>query len=62
MKTIRCDRCGTVFEKNKPMEKYNYTIIKHKMPDVEVDLCDECRKDFLKWLNKPKESNPYSRF
>lgn len=50
MKTIRCDKCGKVFEKNKPMKGYNYTIVKHNLPDVEVDLCDECRENFLIWL------------
>lgn len=62
MKTITCDRCGKTFEKNKPIEKYSYTITRQCPQEVKIDLCDECRKDFLKWLNKPKESDPYSRF
>lgn len=55
MKTITCDRCGKVFEKNKPISKYNYTIIKHNKPNVEVDLCDECRERFLIWLGVKTE-------
>ena len=61
MKTITCDRCGMTFEKNKPIKGYKYTIINHSMPDVEVDLCDKCREQFLIWLGVKDPQSIYDR-
>ena len=56
MKITKCDRCGKIFEKNKPIkQEYNYTI-KRGIVDiissaaVGVDLCDDCRENLLIWL------------
>ena len=49
------------FEKNKPIKGYKYTIINHSMPDVEVDLCDKCREQFLIWLGVKDPQSIYDR-
>lgn len=61
MKTIRCDKCGKIFEENKPIRDYTYTI-KNDRKDVDVDLCDECREKFLIWLGVKNPQNIYDEY
>lgn len=47
----RCDRCGSVFKMDYTSKKepWRYRIKKDYMD--EVDLCLECRKELVRWLN-----------
>lgn len=61
MKINVCDRCGKQYANVNPMQQAAlplYTIYKtggYPIYTNEVDLCNECRKDFSRWLNKENE-------
>lgn len=38
-------------------ESITYDIIKIGCPTVALDLCPNCRKEFLEWLNNGKDIN-----
>lgn len=58
MNAIICDRCGDVFEKCNKRGQRKYTLrkiddnVKQKQMSrgSELDLCDECYSDLIKWL------------
>lgn len=59
----RCDRCGSVFNMDYTSKKEPWRyMIKNYMD--EVDLCLECRKEFIRWLNNGTKNEDwlYKRF
>lgn len=55
MNAKKCDRCGQLYEENEIdiRNPFRYKITKdcHPYPDeIEIDLCDKCREDFIRWL------------
>lgn len=66
MQTVICDRCGKKLFRKKPIgslcgEYYasrgfsgNVWIdrfLGYKIVDVDIDLCEDCAKEFVKWLH-----------
>lgn len=55
-----CDRCGNIIklfedELSYQDDTWRYKITKdcHPYPDeIEIDLCNDCRKDLKRWLGK----------
>ena len=67
MNAKKCDRCGTYYKDNivDVNEPFRYEIMKDNHPYegvTKMDLCDYCRADFLRWLNKPQETDTYNRW
>lgn len=59
-----CDRCGKQFHPIPPfmqakLPSYSITTVEGGFPlnFRQVDLCNECRDDFVKWMNEFKTSN-----
>ena len=57
-KVFKCDRCGTIFNKNnypKYIFSYQTNIDGIKW---DVDICDSCQKEFKEWFdNVQSEEN-----
>lgn len=58
----RCDRCGGYYDCNKVRMNRNNAIFRyitlwtHNSPmSEEYDLCDNCAKKLIDWLNNEKE-------
>lgn len=58
MKVIKCDRCGHIFNPYKEDIKYEEKYWRlsvcydnHPYSEEKVDLCPECQKELLKWLD-----------
>ena len=49
MKMSKCERCGKMWEYS-PLQNVSFPVV-YLWIGVEADLCPECRKDLLKWLN-----------
>jgi len=49
MKMSKCERCGKTWEYS-PLQNVSFPVV-YLWIGVEADLCSECRKDLLKWLN-----------
>ena len=49
MKMSKCERCGKTWEYS-PLQNVSFPIV-YLGIGIEADLCSECRKDLLKWLN-----------
>lgn len=47
----KCDRCGKLYEHP---GKRDICILKdmHPYPTESLDLCEECQKELMEWLNK----------
>lgn len=50
-----CDRCGSEIPENKNNLKNHYTVSHYGdsvvVPDKDYDLCDDCEKKLIEWLN-----------
>ncbi|WP_406543883.1 hypothetical protein [Pseudobutyrivibrio sp.] len=46
----KCDRCGRLYEHP---GKRDVIILKdmHPYPTESLDLCEECQKELMEWLN-----------
>lgn len=58
MKLIKCDRCGKEIEQKKwidmPMAKIG--VVESTIDGLkELDLCDDCKRDFWNWLERKDE-------
>ena len=49
MKMSKCERCGKTWGYS-PLQNVSFPVV-YLWIGVEADLCSECRKDLLKWLN-----------
>ena len=49
MKMCKCERCGKTWEYS-TLQNVSFPVV-YLWIGVEADLCSECRKDLLKWLN-----------
>lgn len=49
MKMCKCERCGKTWEYS-PLQNVSFPVV-YLWIGVEADLCSECRKKLLKWLN-----------
>ena len=49
MKMCKCERCGKTWEYS-PLQNVSFPVV-YLWIGVEADLCSECRKELLKWLN-----------
>lgn len=49
MKMCKCERCGKMWGYS-PIQNVSFPVV-YLWIGVEADLCPECRKDLLKWLN-----------
>lgn len=56
MKKTVCDRCGAdVSEKSSDLHIFAEGIFASgEIKTVEIDLCDECREEFRKWMMQKK--------
>lgn len=58
MKTYLCDKCGKKVKHPNRVHIYNYTIMYGERKRVnrpkrdDYDLCNNCRKLLIKWINK----------
>lgn len=54
---VKCDRCGKEVEKKEwlemPLIEIN-VMTETKGELRKIDLCDDCRDTFLRWINQPK--------
>ena len=55
----KCDRCGTLYERNFTSDSYRIVKI---LPYIEdkIDLCEDCQREleaFMKKINYTKEKN-----
>lgn len=49
MTIIKCDKCGKEIMSIFP--DYLITIEGSNSSDIQVDLCEDCKNELLKWLN-----------
>lgn len=49
MKISKCERCGETWAYS-PLQNVSFPVV-YLGIGIEADLCSECRKDLLKWLN-----------
>ena len=58
-----CDRCGKQYYPSSPLSQaklfsYNITVVEgFPLNCRNVDLCDECQRDFDKWMKEKKLDN-----
>ena len=58
MTKTACDRCGTVFNPYGEVNLYerywrlNINYDGHPYPEERIDLCPNCKKELLKWLEE----------
>ena len=58
MRITKCDRCGKEVPQKNWVEYPIFSIEIWNEPIIgtkKVDLCDECKKDFLEWLKGGNE-------
>lgn len=61
MNVKQCDRCGKQFQEPPAMMKANLPLYLIFVEEIvpytlrKVDLCDDCTKDFGKWMNGGKK-------
>jgi hypothetical protein len=53
----KCDRCGKFYEKN---FRQIYVVKDKGLCSTKMDLCDECQKELIDWVEK-KNENEQSR-
>lgn len=58
IRIIACDRCGNdasarTSAHTQPVSRQRVTI--HAHHDRTIDLCEDCKKEFFKWLGKSED-------
>lgn len=62
-KKIFCDRCGSEIVKLKPSGDLRLIVLNVSVKESyitgfeDLDLCDDCKADLLKWIRYRKETN-----
>ena len=59
MKMSKCERCGKIWEYS-PLQNMSFPVL-YLGIGVEADLCSECQKDLLKWLNDKKTGEKFKQ-
>ena len=59
MKMCKCERCGKTWDYS-PFQNMSFPVL-YLGIGVEADLCSECQKDLLKWLNDKKQEKNSSK-
>ncbi len=48
---FKCDRCGTIFNKNNYPKYIFFLQFDINGTEWDVDICDNCQKEFKEWFN-----------